>query len=95
MKVLIQLTFLFIILSFPTLAEEIKVFEFSQEELDSLEIRKVRGADAKTEYSVGKNDNGNFLKAAANNAASSPPVPARTSRIAFFSSASSLGSKSI
>ena len=70
MKVLIQLTFLFIILSFPTLAEEIKVFEFSQEELDSLEIRKVRGADAKTEYSIGKNDNGNFLKAAANNAAS-------------------------
>ena len=70
MKVLIQLTFLFIILSFPTLAEEIKVFEFSQEELDSLEIRKVRGADAKTEYSIGKNDNGNFLKAVANNAAS-------------------------
>ena len=36
----------------------------------SLKVRKVRGADAKTEYSVGKNDNGNFLKAVSNNAAS-------------------------
>ena len=70
MKILIQITFLFLFLSFPALAEEIKVFEFNQEELDSLEIRKVRGADAKTEYSIGKNDNGNFLKAVANNAAS-------------------------
>ena len=70
MKVLIQLIFLLLVLSFSVFAEEIKVFEFSQEELDSLEIRKVRGADAKTEYSIGKNDNGNFLKAVANNAAS-------------------------
>ena len=70
MKFLIQLTFFFLFLSFPALAEEIKVFEFNQEELVSLEIRKVRGADAKTEYSIGKNDNGNFLKAVANNAAS-------------------------
>ena len=70
MKFLIQLTFFFLFLSFTALAEEIKVFEFNQEELVSLEIRKVRGADAKTEYSIGKNDNGNFLKAVANNAAS-------------------------
>ena len=49
MKFLIKITFFFLFLSFPALAEEIKVFEFNQEELDSLEIRKVRGADAKTE----------------------------------------------
>ncbi len=51
-------------------AEDVKVFDFSEEELEILEVRKVRGADAKTQYSVGKNDNGNFLKAVANNAAS-------------------------
>ena len=70
MRVLIHLTFLFIFLSFSALAYEIKVFEFNQEELNSLEVRKVRGADAKTKYSIGKNDKGNFLKAVANNAAS-------------------------
>tara|TARA_B100000579_G_C22695086_1_gene786989 strand:- start:232 stop:882 length:651 start_codon:yes stop_codon:yes gene_type:complete len=70
MRVLIHLTFLFIFLNFSALAYEIKVFEFNQEELNSLEVRKVRGADAKTKYSIGKNDKGNFLKAVANNAAS-------------------------
>ena len=35
-----------------------------------LEIRKVRGADNKTVYSVGSNENGNYLKAVADNAAS-------------------------
>ena len=70
MRVFIHLTFLFIFLNFSALAYEIKVFEFNQEELNSLEVRKVRGADAKTKYSIGKNDKGNFLKAVANNAAS-------------------------
>ncbi len=51
-------------------ANEIKVFEFTNEELAELEVRKVRGADNKTIYSVGSNDNGNFLKAIADNAAS-------------------------
>ena len=53
-----------------SLADEIKVFDFSNEELAELEIRKVRGADNKTIYTVGSNDNGNFLKAIADNAAS-------------------------
>ena len=51
-------------------AETIKVFEFSKKELSALEIRKVRGADNKTSYSVGSNENGNYLKAVADNAAS-------------------------
>ena len=51
-------------------AEEVKVFDFTEEELETLKVRKVRGADAKTNYSVGSNENGNFLKAVANNAAS-------------------------
>ena len=52
------------------MAEEIKVFEFTEEEFDTLEVKKVRGADANTKYSLGSNKNGNFLKAEANNAAS-------------------------
>ena len=51
-------------------AEEIKVFDFTKIELSNLEVRKVRGADNKTIYTTGANENGNFLKAVANNAAS-------------------------
>lgn len=51
-------------------AETVKIFEFTEKELSSLEIRKVRGADNKTSYTVGLNENGNFLKAVADNAAS-------------------------
>ena len=51
-------------------AENIKVFEFTDKELSELTVRKVRGADNKTEYSVGSNENGNYLKAIADNAAS-------------------------
>ena len=51
-------------------AFEIKVFDFTETELSQLQVRKVRGADNKTIYSVGKNENGNFLKSEANNAAS-------------------------
>ncbi len=53
-----------------SLADEIKIFEFTKEELAELKVRKVRGADNKTIYTVGSNDNGNFLKAVADNAAS-------------------------
>ena len=51
-------------------AENINIFEFTEDELSTLKVRKIRGADAKTLYSVGKNDNGNFLRAEANNSAS-------------------------
>ena len=53
-----------------SVADDIKVFEFTKEELAELNVRKVRGADNKTIYTVGSNDNGNFLKAIANNSAS-------------------------
>ena len=42
-------------------AENIEVFEFTEKELAELEIRKVRGADNNTTYTVGSNENGNFL----------------------------------
>ena len=51
-------------------ADETRVFDFSETELSELEVRKVRGADNKTIYTVGSNANGNFLKAIANNGAS-------------------------
>ena len=51
-------------------AENIYVFDFTDKELKSLEVRKVRGADNKTNYSLGSNENGNYLKAVADNAAS-------------------------
>ncbi len=51
-------------------AEKLMVFDFTEEELNSLEVRKVRGSDAKTLYSIGNNENGSYLKAVAENAAS-------------------------
>ena len=51
-------------------AEDVKVFEFTDKELSELTVRKVRGADNKTAYSVGSDENGNYLKAIADNAAS-------------------------
>ena len=52
------------------LAENINIFKFTEQELSELDVRKVRGADNKTVYTVGSNENGNFLKAVADNAAS-------------------------
>jgi len=52
------------------LAENVNVFEFTENELSTLKIRKVRGADAKTQYSLGSNENGKFIRAEANNSAS-------------------------
>ena len=51
-------------------AENVNIFKFTKQELSELDVRKVRGADNKTVYSVGSNENGNFLKAVADNAAS-------------------------
>ena len=64
------LTLTFLLLCTPIKAENIKIFEFTESELNKLEVRKVRGADNKTHYSVGLDENGNFLKAVADNSAS-------------------------
>ena len=63
------LLFSFFSISFAN-AENINVFNFTENEIQSLEVRKVRGADNKTEYLLGSNENGNYLKAVADNAAS-------------------------
>ncbi len=51
-------------------SKEIQVFEFTEKELSQLKVRKVRGADSKTQYSIGRNENGKFIRSEANNAAS-------------------------
>ena len=51
-------------------AENVNIFKFTEQELLELDVRKVRGADNKTVYTVGSNENGNYLKAVADNAAS-------------------------
>ena len=70
MKVLLNLLIYIFLLTGIVSANEVRVFEFTKEELKSLDVRKVRGADAKTKYFIGQNENGNFLKAVADNAAS-------------------------
>ncbi|MDA9652603.1 DUF3047 domain-containing protein, partial [bacterium] len=70
MKFSVKLLISIFILSSLAYANEVKVFEFSEIELSKLEVRKVRGADNNTNYSIGSNENGNYLKAIANNAAS-------------------------
>ena len=52
------------------LADEFKIFDFSEVELAELEVRKVRGAKNKTIYTTGSNEKGAFLKSVADNAAS-------------------------
>jgi hypothetical protein len=51
-------------------SNEVKVFEFTEKELSELQVRKVRGADNKTIYTIGSNEKGNYYKAIADNAAS-------------------------
>jgi hypothetical protein len=47
--------------------ETIKIFEFTDEEMKTLQVRKVKG---KTIYTFGSNENGNYLKAEAEGKAS-------------------------
>ena len=70
MKKIASLIIFTIFLSSVSAAQEKIIFEFTENELSELKVRKVRGADAKTIYTIGKNENGNYLKAVADNAAS-------------------------
>ena len=70
MKILARLLVIILFFVSPSFADRINVFEFTETELLSLEVKKVRGANNKTSYSVGSNENGNYLKAVADNAAS-------------------------
>jgi len=69
-KKFIKIIVIYFLLVTSVTTEELMVFNFTEEELNSLDVRKVRGADAKTAYSIGNNEKGNYLKAVAENAAS-------------------------
>ena len=70
MKILLNILISIIISINLSLADELKIFDFTETELSELQVRKVRGAENKTLYTVGKNENGNYLKSIAENAAS-------------------------
>jgi len=70
MKLIFKILTTLLITANISLADDVKVFDFTETELSELEVRKVRGADNKTFYSIGNNENGNFLKSVADNAAS-------------------------
>ena len=70
MKIFLKILITTFLVLNSSIANEIKVFDFSESELTNLQVRKVRGADNNTDYTVGVNKNGNFLKSIADNAAS-------------------------
>ena len=70
MKLVLKILAIFLLVFNISLADEIKVFDFTETELTKLKVRKVRGADNKTIYTVGNNENGAFFKSVADNAAS-------------------------
>ena len=70
MKHVLKILITLLMVTTTSSAYEIKVFDFTETELSNLEVRKVRGADNKTTYIVGTNENGSFLKSVADNAAS-------------------------
>ena len=63
-SIVVLLTTLF---NFGSFAEEIQAFNFTKEEFDNLTVRKIK---KKTKYTLGSNENGNFLKAEAEGQAS-------------------------
>ena len=70
MKIILKFLISVFLLTEIGVANEIKAFDFTEAELSQLEVRKVRGADNKTNYTIGSNENGNYLKAVADNSAS-------------------------
>ena len=49
-KIIFKILFFSFLLSTSFASEKINVFKFTEEELKTLKVRKVRGADSKTEY---------------------------------------------
>ena len=64
---ILPITILFFFFQQSLVAETINVFEFTKEEMKSLKVRKVKG---KTTYTLGFNENGNYIRAEAEGKAS-------------------------
>ena len=70
MKVIFKILLIIFLSSNTLKADEVRAFDFTETEISELQVKKVRGADNKTQYIVGTNENGNYLKSIADNAAS-------------------------
>tara|TARA_A100001011_G_scaffold220573_1_gene228541 strand:+ start:210 stop:860 length:651 start_codon:yes stop_codon:yes gene_type:complete len=70
MKFIFKILIGIIIMTVSSHTNEIKIFDFTEKELSQLDVRKVRGANNNTIYTTGSNEQGTFLKAVADNAAS-------------------------
>jgi hypothetical protein len=58
----ISVLFVSLLISAPTFAEKVVVFDFTEDEYKTLKIKKVKG---KTTWNLSSNENGNFIKAEA------------------------------
>ena len=61
-KKILFLLIIFVLLSKSALGEKIVVFDFTKEEFSTLKVRKVKG---ETSWSLGSNENGNYIRAEA------------------------------
>ena len=66
-KKISSIAILFFFFQQPLTAETINIFEFTKEGMKALEVRKIK---SKTTYTLGSNENGNYLKAEAEGKAS-------------------------
>ena len=66
-KKILSIAILFFFFQQSLVAETINVFEFTKEEMKSLKVRKIKG---KTTYTLGFNENGNYIRAEAEGKAS-------------------------
>ena len=66
-KKILSIIAFFLILQQPSISETVKVFEFTEEEMKTLKVRKIKG---KTTYTLAINENGNYLMAEADGKAS-------------------------
>ena len=66
-KKILSIAILFFFFQQSLVAETINAFEFTKEEIKALKVRKIKG---KTTYTLGFNENGNYLRAEAEGKAS-------------------------
>ncbi len=66
-KKILSIAILFFFFQQSLVAETINVFEFTKEEINALKVRKIKG---NTTYTLGFNENGNYLRAEAEGKAS-------------------------
>ena len=66
-KIFLLISFVSLMFSNTVIAEKVTVFDFTEKELETLKVKKVKG---KTTWLLGSNENGNFIKAEAEGKAS-------------------------